>query len=60
MVLSTGDVKTSTPSDCIAPLQQVPWAEPQPLCCSLSTSTTPKFVSLVTGMDTNGNAEHDI
>lgn len=43
MVLSTGDVKTSTPSDWIAPLQQVPWAEPLSLCHNLSTSSTPKF-----------------
>lgn len=28
VVLSAGDVKTSTPSDWIAPLEQVPWAEP--------------------------------
>lgn len=44
VVLSTGDVKTSTPSDWIAPLQQVPWAEPLSLCHNLSTSSTPKFI----------------
>lgn len=44
VVLSAGDVKTSAPSDWIAPLHQVPWAELLCLCHNLSTLSTPKFI----------------
>lgn len=44
VVLSAGDMKTSTPSDWIAPLRQVLWAELLSLCFNLSTSNTPKFI----------------